>query len=83
MTVKMAISLTDEQHAYARSLVADGQFASVSAVLKHGLELLRQRADSHVARSTALQALIDDRRAGSSLPLEDVVNFIAAVERED
>lgn len=83
MTVKMAISLTDEQHAYARSLVADGQFASVSAVLKYGLELLRQRADSHVARSTALRALIDERRAGSSLPLEDVVNFIAAIERED
>jgi antitoxin ParD1/3/4 len=41
MTAKTSISLTDSQEAFARGLVARGRYASVSAVLQHGLELLR------------------------------------------
>ena len=46
MTVKSSISLTDEQHAFARALVEAGRYASLSAVLQHGLDLLRQRTDA-------------------------------------
>jgi Arc/MetJ-type ribon-helix-helix transcriptional regulator len=41
MTAKTSISLTDEQESYARSLVERGQFSNLSAVLQHGLEMLR------------------------------------------
>ena len=36
MTVKSSISLTDEQHSFARELVDAGRYSSVSAVLQQG-----------------------------------------------
>ena len=38
MTVKSSISLTDEQHAFARALVEAGRYASLSAVLQRGVD---------------------------------------------
>jgi len=43
MTVKSSISLTDEQHSFAKELVEAGRYLSVSAVLQQGIDLLRQR----------------------------------------
>ena len=43
VTVKSSISLTDEQHAFARALVEAGRYSSLSAVLQQGVDLLRQR----------------------------------------
>lgn len=67
MTVKTSISLTDEQEAYARSLVEAGRFPSVSAVLQSGLEMLRRDE----AELEALRTLIDDRRAGAFVDLDE------------
>ncbi|MCY3846434.1 MAG: type II toxin-antitoxin system ParD family antitoxin, partial [Acidobacteria bacterium] len=39
MTIKSSVSLSDEQHAFARALVETGRYASVSAVLQQGLDL--------------------------------------------
>ena len=36
MTVKSSISLTDDQHSFAKTLVDSGRFPSVSAVLQSG-----------------------------------------------
>jgi antitoxin ParD1/3/4 len=84
MTVKTSISLTDEQEAYARSLVERGRYSSLSAVLQHGLDMLRRDNESHASKIQALQELIDQRRAGPFVPLEDKVDdFLAAVDRED
>jgi antitoxin ParD1/3/4 len=41
MTVKPSVSLSDDQHAFAKDLVERGKFLSISAVLQHGLELAR------------------------------------------
>lgn len=60
MSVKASISLTDAQEAYARSLVAEGRYASLSAVLQQGLELLRSQSET----TDALRALLADRQAG-------------------
>lgn len=60
MSVKASISLTETQDAYARKLVAEGHYSSLSAVLQHGLELLREQADT----TDALRVLLDQRRAG-------------------
>ncbi len=71
MTAKTSISLTDEQEAYARALVESGQYASLSAVLQRGLEMLRRDNERHDAEVAALRALIDRRRAGSFVDLDE------------
>jgi len=83
MTAKTSISLTDEQDAYARALVAQGRYPSVSAVLQRGLEMLRRDDETHNAEIQALQTLIDQRRSGPFVPLEESAEaFLAAVDRE-
>ncbi|AWK84981.1 ribbon-helix-helix domain-containing protein [Azospirillum thermophilum] len=72
MTVKASISLTDEQEAYARSLVDAGRFPSLSAVLQRGLEMLRTDDEMRQAEIAALRSLIDKRRAGPFVDLDDI-----------
>jgi antitoxin ParD1/3/4 len=74
MTVKSSISLTDEQHDFARSLVASGRYSSLSAVLQQGVELLRQRMTAEEAEVEALRELLLRRRAGP---------FISAAEMDE
>ncbi|AGT11507.1 ribbon-helix-helix domain-containing protein [Paracoccus aminophilus] len=64
MTVKSSISLSDEHHAFARAQVQDGRFTSVSAVVQHGLDLLRQKAEDERLERAALRALLEERLAG-------------------
>jgi len=64
LTVKSSISLTDEQHAFARTLVDEGRFASLSAVLQQGVDLLRQRMYAEEAETAALRELLSRRRKG-------------------
>jgi antitoxin ParD1/3/4 len=71
MTVKTSISLTDEQEAYARRLVESGQYPSLSAVLQRGLDMLRRDNELHDAELAALRSLIDQRRAGSFVDLDE------------
>jgi antitoxin ParD1/3/4 len=71
MTVKTSISLTDDQEAFARSLVVAGQYPSLSAVLQRGLDLLRRESERHDAEIAALRSLIDRRRAGSFVDLDE------------
>ena len=62
MTVKSSVSLTDEQHAFAKALVEAGRCASLSAVLQQGVDLLRQRMDAEELE--ALRELLSRRRRG-------------------
>jgi len=71
MTVKTSISLTDEQEAFARPLVRSGRFASLSAVLQHGLEMVRRETELHEAEVEALRQLLADRRAGPFVDVDD------------
>ncbi len=64
MTVKTSVSLTDSQEAFARELVERGRYPSLSAVLQHGLELLRSEREFEEAELAALRALLKTRRAG-------------------
>ncbi len=70
MTAKTSISLTDDQEAYARSLVESGQYPSLSAVLQRGLEMLRRDSEMRDAELQALRLLIDQRRAGAFVDIE-------------
>ncbi len=67
MTVKSSISLTDEQHAFARMLVEAGRYSSISAVLQRGVDLLRQRVNAEELETEALRELLARRRKGEFL----------------
>lgn len=67
MSVKASISLTESQEAYARELVAQGRYSSLSAVLQQGLELLREQSQT----TDALRELLDKRRASPFVSLEE------------
>jgi antitoxin ParD1/3/4 len=71
MTAKTSISLTDAQEAYARELVAQGRYPSLSAVLQHGLELLRAERELGEAETAALRALLEERRRGPFISIKD------------
>ena len=64
VAVKSSISLTDEQHAFARALVEAGRYASLSAVLQQGVDLLRQRLDAQELEHAAMRELLSRRRQG-------------------
>jgi antitoxin ParD1/3/4 len=71
MTVKTSISLTDAQDAFARRLVEAGQYPSLSAVIQHGLEKLRQDNEIHTAEVAALRTLMGQRQAGAFVDLDE------------
>jgi len=71
MTVKTSISLTDAQEAYARKLVEDGRYSSLSAVLQQGLEVLRAETEAKDAEIAALRALLEERAKGPFLSMEE------------
>ena len=72
VTVKSSISLTDEQHAFARALVEAGRYASLSAVLQQGVDLLRQRMDAEELETAALRELLSRRRSGAFVEAEQM-----------
>lgn len=83
MTVKSSISLTDQQDAFARELVRQGRYASVSAVVQQGLDLLRQQTEGRETEMDALRALVEQRRAGTFVPADRMRDRIAGmVERK-
>ncbi len=69
MTVKTSVSLTDSQEAFARELVERGRYSSLSAVLQHGLELLRLEKEKDDAELAALRALLKTRRRGEFIDI--------------
>lgn len=78
MTAKTSISLTDAQEAFARELVERGRYASLSAVLQHGLELLRTQREAEEAETAALRALLEERSRG---PFVDMAASRKRMER--
>lgn len=64
MTVKSSISLREDQHAFAKALVDDGRFSSVSAVVQQGLDLLRRQDEDARLERAALRQLLIQRAGG-------------------
>ena len=71
MTVKASVSISDQQDEYARRLVEDGRYSSLSAVVHRGLELVREETELKDAELAALKALIAERQAGVFLNREE------------
>ncbi len=72
MTVKPTVSLTDHGHAFARSPVDGGRFASLSAVIQHGLSLVECEEEAHRTRLDAIRADLDRRAAEPFLTMEEM-----------
>ena len=87
MTVKTSISLTDQQEAFARSLVEKGRYPSLSAVLQQGLEMLRAQTEAQDAEVAALRALLQKRAKGPFISMEEgrrrTERMIAAFKESD
>ncbi|MBC9176181.1 ribbon-helix-helix domain-containing protein [Pseudoroseomonas ludipueritiae] len=76
------ISLTDDEAAFARSLVESGQHPSLAAVLRRGLELLRHDVEERDAELRALRKLVERRSAENFVGLaEGEVEIHAMLER--
>ena len=73
MRVESAIPLTGEQHAFAEELVRSGRYASVSAVIQQGIDLLKQRLEDEDLERKALRQVLSRRRSG---------NFVGAGEMD-
>ena len=71
MSIKASVSISDQQEIFARKLVEEGRFSSLSAVVQRGLELVREEAELREAELAALKALISDRQAGDFLTPEE------------
>ncbi|MBU2888145.1 MULTISPECIES: ribbon-helix-helix domain-containing protein [Celeribacter] len=72
MTVKSSISLSDPQDRFARGLVESGKYASLSSVLQHGLDLLRQKTEAEDLEVAALRQLVDRRLSGTRVSSADM-----------
>ena len=80
------MSLTEEQHAFAKTLVEAGRYGSVSAVIQQGLDLLRRRFDVEDLERRALHEVMSRRRAGRFIGAEEMderLSRIIAGKRRD
>lgn len=78
MTVEPAVSLTDQGYEFAKALVKKGRFASVSAVLQHGLHLVEREEEEHGARLEAIRIDFARRAEQPAVPTEEMDARLAA-----
>lgn len=79
MAVKSSVSLTDEQYAFARTLVETGRYASFSAVLQQGVDLLRRHMDAEELELAALREILTRRRDGAFVSAERMDSRLAEI----
>jgi antitoxin ParD1/3/4 len=82
MTVKPTISLTDQSHAFIKSLVESGRFASLSAAIQYGILLLEREEAEHQDRLDAIAAHLGQRAGGQSLSMGEMTARLEAWRRE-
>lgn len=71
MSVKASVSITESQNAFARELVEEGRYASLSAVVQRGLEMLREDTEARLADTAALKALLEERAKGPFFSMQE------------
>lgn len=67
MVVKTSVSISEQQDTFARKLVEEGRFSSVSAVVQYGLEMVREKHELHETELAALRELLIERQKGPFL----------------
>lgn len=83
MSVKASISISEQQDRFARKLVEDGRYSSVSAVIQHGLEMLKSDVEAGETEILALKTLLASRMNGEFTSIEDGKSrTIAMIEKK-
>ena len=83
MAAKTSVSLNPEQRAFAESLVEQGRFDSVDAVLEESLELLRREMDYDEEERENLRRLFAHRMAGEFIPFDEFeARVVAMIEKK-
>jgi Arc/MetJ-type ribon-helix-helix transcriptional regulator len=59
MPVEISVFMSDEQDGYVRKLVEEGRYASPSAVVQRGLDLVRDETELEDTDLAALKKLLD------------------------
>ena len=72
MTVKTAVSFTDKHHEFAKKMVEEGTYASVSSVVAAGIEQVIRDDEE---REIALQAMKKTIESRMALPREQWIDF--------
>lgn len=71
MSVKASVSISEQQDAFARALVSHGRYASLSAVVQRGLDLLREETEAREAEVAALRRLLGERAGGDFVSIDE------------
>ena len=71
MTVKLSVSLTDQQAAYARRQVEEGRFSSTSAVIQQALEAKRREDEEYEAWRSEFFAMMEERAKGPFVSVDE------------
>ena len=79
MTVKLSVSLTDQQAAYARRQVEEGRFPSTSAVIQQALEAKRREDEEYQAWKSEFFSELRSRVDGPHRPAEETDRRIDAL----
>lgn len=72
MRVKSAVRLTGEQHALAEELVRSGRYASVTAVIQHGIDQLKHRMEVEALERKALRQVLSRRLSGKFVGADEM-----------
>ena len=77
MSAEPTVPLTDQGYDLATSLVATGRFASLSAVVQHGLALVA-REEERESRLATIRADLERRAGRPSISMEEMDERLAA-----
>ncbi|QFT61073.1 hypothetical protein FIU94_19745 (plasmid) [Sulfitobacter sp. THAF37] len=79
MTVKISVSISDQQAEYARKQVAEGRFSSTSAVIQQALEAKRREDEEYEAWKSGFFQMLDKRANEPTISGEEFENRVAAM----
>lgn len=71
MTVKISVSISDQQAEYARRQVAEGRASSTSAVIQQALEAKRREDEAYEAEKAAFEAEMIRRIEGPHISQDE------------
>jgi antitoxin ParD1/3/4 len=78
MSAEPTVPLTERGYDIATSLVAAGRFATLSAVVQHGLALVAREEEEREARLAVIRADLDRRAGRPSISMEEMDERLAA-----
>ena len=82
MSAKASVSISEQQDSFASELVNEGRYASLSADVQRGLELLRQETEMKDAEIAALRSLLKERAEGEFVTVAEGRNSTEAMIAE-